>query len=657
MGLLGSGNFTRPGLTQNIELNVELTTDQTTRVKQWFEDRWEEAVEDDVTAIVKQEIKRQLDLYDPYVIYQKALLIWGRFRQGDIHAEPTLDLRNILDPHQEQGYRQALQILERENGVMICDGVGLGKSFIALALMEHFCSRKKNVLLIAPKSIMESSWRVYLETYLSDFRQPFGTIYEKNMTDFGFGGDEVEEGEEGEEPPTKTDTQRQNERDLQKLVERSDVVVVDESHNFRSSISKRYKNLFKITAPIGAGNQKKVILLTATPVNTSYTDLGAQLELITHSSGTIVGYDALKIRSATKELDKSKNGVLAPQFSLDLRDCYASDTLDRVLESILIQRKRTTCIDLAKAVNKQLMFPIREKPTVIEYELGDAYRKVVAEAQRRFEPIAGFLAQVAAAYKKAEETGEEFVQPKPPSDTAGIKFAGFMPHFYQREKKEGGRSYQVEAFLARMVFINTLKQLESSPPAFQGILQSLGTSLVARLKHVFGDEAELDIAPHLDWVRAPINRIESEGTEGTKDEGEAAEINGTELDGWLERAIDQRHLHKKLADFKAEDYDVNRWRVDIVRDLGFLAEIHRETIEARKAEDLKFEQVVKLLENRLERGQRTVVFTQSQRTAFYLEHELRGRFPEHDVARIDSNVKQETRASVLYAFCPKYNPR
>ena len=46
---------------------------------------------------------------------------------------------DIFDEHQRQGYWQALRILERQNGVMVCDGVGLGQSFIALALMEHFC--------------------------------------------------------------------------------------------------------------------------------------------------------------------------------------------------------------------------------------------------------------------------------------------------------------------------------------------------------------------------------------------------------------------------------------------------------------------------------------------------------------------------------------
>src|SRR5258708_31735050 len=76
-GILGSGNFTRAGLTQNVELNIELDREQTERLRAWYEERWNEAVEDDVTALVQQEIRRQIDLYDPHAIYHRALLAWG----------------------------------------------------------------------------------------------------------------------------------------------------------------------------------------------------------------------------------------------------------------------------------------------------------------------------------------------------------------------------------------------------------------------------------------------------------------------------------------------------------------------------------------------------------------------------------------------------
>lgn len=99
---------------------------------------------------------------------------------------------------------------------MICDGVGLGKSFIALALMERFCQEKKNVLLIAPKNIMSSSWDGYLDDYLAQYRQPFGTLHQIAMTELGF--DYEADGE-------VTSTFEQKRDLIRKLFERADAIL------------------------------------------------------------------------------------------------------------------------------------------------------------------------------------------------------------------------------------------------------------------------------------------------------------------------------------------------------------------------------------------------------------------------------------------------
>lgn len=676
MGILGSGNFTRPGLTRNLELNVELTPEQTEQLRQWYEERWEEAVADDVTSDLEREIKRQLDLYDPYAIYQRALIEWGSFRQGDIRAHTFLKVFEMLDPHQEQGYRRALQILERENGVMICDGVGLGKSFIALALMEYYCSRKKNVLLIAPKSIMESSWHDYLRTYLDDYRRPFAAIDERYMTWFGFDSEnEDDAGVDPDDHATRKRWEAQNDKgaELKKLAERADVIVVDESHNFRTTNAQRYVNLFKLVDPLAdLGKQhKKVILLTATPVNTSYRDLSAQLALATHDTGMVAGLNIQNVRSAAKELDRvAKNAGIqidTPQLALDidLADPTSRKVLDRILEAVLIQRKRATCVRLAEAAGKQLLFPHRETPRVEKYELGAEYKKVVELSRERFEPVAAFIEEFKKNYEQPEgEGGDELMREVEASlravlkDSKGLKFAAFLPEIYRRSGQGVRRKIQVEGFLASMIFTNTLKQLESSPPAFQGILQSLGTSLIARTKYAFGDRYDSELEPHLEWVRTPINQLVIEDLEGSLEEATLSDANGTETDEWLEQAIKSRKLHHTLAEFTNGEFDVDAWRTDLLEDLGFLKEIHAQTLLARQSPDLKLSLTESLLRARLDSGQKIVVFTQSQRTAFYLEHELRARLASHGfrVARIDSNVQQDARNEILHAFCPKYNP-
>jgi hypothetical protein len=81
------------------------------------------------------------------------------------------------------------------------------------------------------------------------------------------------------------------------------VIVIDESHNFRTTSSARYKNLFQIAKPSIASGRKKVILLTATPINTAYRDLSAQTALITHEEGDIAGYSIAAIRRAAQQMD------------------------------------------------------------------------------------------------------------------------------------------------------------------------------------------------------------------------------------------------------------------------------------------------------------------------------------------------------------------
>jgi SNF2 family DNA or RNA helicase/HKD family nuclease len=664
-GILGSGNFTRAGLTQNIELNVALTIEQAAQLDAWFEARWSEAVLDDVTGDVLQEIRRQIDLYDPYVLYLKALTLWGNLQQ-DNTALVGSKLAETLDTHQLLGYRQALRILEYQHGVMVCDGVGLGKSFIALALIEKFCREGKNVLLIAPKSILVSSWLGYLKQYLSTYRAPFGSIFEIPMTGLGFHPDE-------ESNVAKT---REKTEELQRLTERADVIVVDESHNFRTPSVSRYKNLLNIALP-QKGRRKKVILLTATPINTAYSDMSAQLSLIAPGDGTLIGgYRIEQVRSFARQLDKEE--MLARlQMSLSLFET-PNDSLNRVLESVLIQRSRKTCRELSRASGKELHFPKRRDPECLEYVfdgVSKPYSELVALADKIFRPGIAFnreLKELLDKFGVSEKTIDLKNLTGLKMQAEGIKLAAFLTEQYRKNPEPGKKVYQDEVRLAALVYANTLKQLESSPVAFQGIIQSLGLGLIARLRHVLGTQADSLIAPHRDWVQTSLfaqkqealediseistteEIIESDTMEETVDAGESLDVSGEEADDWLIQAIRERGLGKKLAGFTEELFDVPRWTADIEGDLRLLKEIHKATLAVREVVDPKLKRVEVQLKKEIGLGGRVLVFTQSQRTATYLERELKARFPQIGIARIDSHV-ENTRQAILHAFCPGYN--
>ncbi|MDQ2730312.1 MAG: phospholipase D-like domain-containing protein, partial [Armatimonadota bacterium] len=346
MGILGSGNFTGPGLTRNIELNVVLTTEQTAVLSEWYEERWAESVEDDVTADLQKEIKRQIELYDPYAIYQRALLAWGDWIQGR-EALPQLDILNVLDPHQEDAYRQALKIIERERGVLISDGVGLGKSFVALALMEHFLARGKRAFLIAPKAILTSSWEGYLKKYLDRYRRGFNSLTCEPMTWFGY-------------DPKRADHATETKlAELTEFAKQADVVVIDESHNFRKTGANRYVNLMRMLQE-GALGPKAVILLTATPINTEYRDLAAQFRLITQEKGHIGGIPIEQYQKAAVSLDREKDTSRGLQIELDFgANLPPKGLLKAGLQTVAIQRSRRTCKEIAAAHGRVLRFPER----------------------------------------------------------------------------------------------------------------------------------------------------------------------------------------------------------------------------------------------------------------------------------------------------------
>ncbi len=652
IAVMGSGNFTRQGLLHNIELNALQTTEQTEHLRTWYEERWEEAQADVVTEDVLAEIRRQIELYDPYYLYLKALYAWGQDRQGE-SAGSKPRMVGLLDEHQRQGYWQALKILERQHGVMVCDGVGLGKSFIALALMEHFCRAGQRVLLIAPKNILDNSWREYLERYLKDYRQPFGSIDSKAMTEFGYDIEKLEGLLECDSGMSEKECEYL--RLLQAYTERADVVVIDESHNFRTPSANRYINLHRIMQPQD-GRRKQVILLTATPINTHYTDMSAQLGLITHEHGTLAGYGFQQIRRATVELDRTvPTTEPSGQLSLTLQET-PNETLNRVLEQVVIQRSRTTCKALSAAAGKELRFPRRHDPECIEYAIGPeshGYSMLITLADKHFRPAVHRLVEV------KKETDDKKLAKLLAKPLHGIKLAAFITEQYRRVPQPGSKLYTDEVRLAGLVYSNTLKQLESSPAAFQGIIQSLATGLLARLQVVFGEKVTPVITEHQGWVRTPIFRAPDEDAGNGEDpdmieDGDALDISGDEVDSWLQHAVQSRGLEKKLREFTPGEFDVERWRHDIEGDLAYLREIHTAIIAARKQPDPKLEQFVPVLAAQLKAGKRVLLFTQSRRTAEYLEIELANRLQGYHVARIDSRI-EDTRPSIIHAFCPGYN--
>ncbi len=134
--LVGSSNFTFPGLTGNVELNVQLRR-EVEELQQWYEAHWDDS--QDVSDELLKVIERQTRHYLPFEVYAKALQAYfSNYEEtaGDWERNHSR-MYPVLSQYQRDGYGAMLKISEKFGGAFLCDGVGLGKTFIGLMLIER----------------------------------------------------------------------------------------------------------------------------------------------------------------------------------------------------------------------------------------------------------------------------------------------------------------------------------------------------------------------------------------------------------------------------------------------------------------------------------------------------------------------------------------
>ena len=290
--IMGSSNFTVQGLglgqsNNNIELNLEVADDQDRRdLKAWFDDVWndKERVEDVKEKVIAR-LEKLGDDQAPELIYYKTL--YELFRDEletrmnneqkieDTHLYDTKIWDTLYD-FQKDGVKSVIARLLRHNGCILADSVGLGKTYTALAVIKFFELGNDRVLVLCPKKL-RGNWTLYSERY-NQRNNPF----EKDKLSYRV--------------MSHTDLSRYSgDADGTDLADFNwsnfDLVVIDESHNFRNDTKpvrndagvitrhSRYTRLLEEVIKEGA--QTKVLMLSATPVNTSLIDLRNQIYLMT----------------------------------------------------------------------------------------------------------------------------------------------------------------------------------------------------------------------------------------------------------------------------------------------------------------------------------------------------------------------------------------
>src|SRR5216684_2178156 len=309
VGYLGSSNLTLAGLMQQGELNVDVVdSDACKKLERWFNERWEDRwcldISEELADIIDESWARE-EMPPPYYIYLKmAYHLSQEARAGLQEFNIPRDFKDRLFEFQVAAVKIAAHHLNKRDGVLIGDVVGLGKTLMATALARIMQDDfGMETLVICPKNLVKMWWE-----YVHDYRL-VGEV--RSLTNV--------------------------QNDLPYL-RRFRLLIIDESQNLRNREGKRYKAIKDYIEK----NESKCILLSATPYNKTYLDLSAQLRLfLTDEQSRDVGIRPEKLLSAMGET--TFNSVYqCPVRSLTAfeRSEYADDWRD-LMRLYLVRRTRS----------------------------------------------------------------------------------------------------------------------------------------------------------------------------------------------------------------------------------------------------------------------------------------------------------------------------
>ncbi len=593
--MLGSSNFTVRGLglsekSNNIELNLEVDNDRDRNdLKRWFDKIWNdtELVED-----VKQKVLDALAQigkdHAPEIVYYKTL--YELFRE-EIESRET-DEKTLKDVHlydtkiwetlyrfQQEGMKSVIARLLRHNGCILADSVGLGKTYTALAVIKFFELRGERVLVLCPKKLRDN-WALYPSSN-SQADNPF--------LDDDFGYTLLSHTD------LSRDTGMSGDVNLERMKwHRFGLVVIDESHNFRNDTKatydengalvkhSRYTRLLEEVVKKGA--KTKVLMLSATPVNTSLLDLRNQIYLMTekreNAFSESLGISNLRtlLRQAQKafknwEADGRKNKAeLLADLGADFFQLLGAVSIARSRRHI-----KTYYADEMERIGE---FPTPQKPI-------NCHPDTDLTGELSYEELANQI----------DKFGLAIYQPSSYviSETAKQRLAAEKErHRFNQEDRE--------RFLIGMMLTNFLKRLESSAHSLSKTLGRTLEKIDAMLEKIERYEQHPKIA--------------DAAVETVPDEDEDDE------EFLVNRARHPYHL---------KELDCERWKADLITDRATLAAGLEQVEAITPQRDGKLKAITAQIRKKAENPTRTkdgklnrklLVFTTFKDTADYLYAQL-----------------------------------
>ena len=614
-GLVGSSNFTYPGLTDNVELNVQIRGPDVRLLQEWYERHWNEA--EDVSPDLLRTLERHTRDYSPFEIWAKALdeLMRGHELTPDEWDRGHSRIFPILARYQQDAYKNLLQIADRFGTAFLCDGVGLGKTFVGLMLLERMVVREgRRVVLFAPKAAREDVWERAIQRYLPHLNSGFVNFILYNHTDL----------------------QRKGrwQRDIELTLRDADVVLIDEGHHFRNPGIKgegekeasRYR-LLQQYLQLG-DRPKQLFLLTATPVNNSIHDFRHMIELAGNETVFASQLGIHNLRAHFNQLEKHLLGKIPDTSQLELEfgtGIFAAEQAlrtDRIFDAIVVQRSRGYVKESQRQQGaNEALFPEREAPSVVAYNLKATYGKLLAAVEQAFNkktPLFVLGIYYPLAYWKGENTDP--------------RLGSF----------DEGRQKQVVT-LIRTLF---LKRFESSARAFENSCWRMMQKLLAWVTvHSQTDHDRRRLERWKIKHGALINYTQSHNHELWPEEADEDEV---------EEFLTEDHL-AAVEKLDADFYKIDEIIDDTYDDLDQLAEFLNLQAEAKPERDDKLKALIKLLKtDAVLKKEKVILFTEFADTARYLEHQL-GQAGLDGICRIDGGSSQKQRSDVIRRFSPYYN--
>lgn len=550
---------------------------------QLFESLWNDKKKlQDVTDVVIENISTAYNENSPEFIYYMTLYhVFSEFlddiSEDELPNEATgfkqSKIWNMLYDFQRDAVLAIINKLERYNGCILADSVGLGKTYTALAVVKYYESRNKSVLVLCPKKLSEN-WNTYKDNYVNNpiaaDRLNYDVLFHTDLSrSHGIS----------------------NGLDLDRLNWGNyDLVVIDESHNFRNgagthanTVENRYVKL--MDKVIRTGVKTKVLMLSATPVNNKFIDLKNQLAIAYEGDSELIN-NKLDTSKTVDEIFRQAQKAFNAWSKLDAQS-KTTDALLKILDfdffelldSVTIARSRK---HIEKYYNTAEIgkFPERKKPISLRPQLTDL------DSAINYNQIYGLLMMLSLCIY----TPSNYIFP------SKMKKYIDITHNKADNLTQSGR----EQGIRRLMSINLLKRLESSVNSFQLTLKRIESLIDETIKSI--DRFEK-------YGHSDIDMYEASDSEWDIDD------NNT----------DYFTVGKKVK-IDLADMDYKTWRAELEKDAKTLELLTLMVADITPEHDSKLQELLKLVSDKIENpinpgNKKVLIFSAFSDTAEYLyEH-------------------------------------